>query len=86
MAKGLNLVATNIVEFRMNRDFDDAHLQYTVEVLDDADNTVRYDTVEIKASDLPNNVLAAFNAFMRLASKDINNDTVEEDTETWIDI
>ena len=88
MAKGLTLLSTDIREMSIlvNDGNTDAKVKVLVEVLDSIGDVVRYDSLDYKFSDLPAQVKAAFNNALRLMSKDINNDVVEENSETWTDL
>jgi hypothetical protein len=86
MAKGLNLVTTNISELRLNVSFDDADIKYLVEVIDDNGDVVRYDSVVTRFSALPTQIRAQLNGVMRALSREANRDKVNEDKETWSDI
>lgn len=88
--KGLNLASTNISELRMNVNDarDDATLQFLVDIYDDSDPPlyVKPMTMFDRFTTLPVQEKAALNNFLRLRSKRINNEAVEEDSVTWVDL
>jgi len=88
MAKGLNLVSTNIREWRgtVNDPGDDATLKILVEVNDDTGAYVKSTSLNCRFTTLPAQAKAALNNFLRLMSREINNDLVEEDSITWSDL
>ena len=85
MAKGLNLVAADIVEFGFIVNGDDADVKYLVAVYDDGGSLVNYESEQVKFSRLSTQIRAALNNAMRLLSKDANNSKVNENKETWVD-
>ena len=88
MAKGLNLVSTNIRELTLlvNDQGDDANLKILVEVNDDTGMYVKSESLNYRFSGLPGQARAHLNNFLRTMSKIINNDLVEENKGTWTDL
>ena len=88
MAKGLNLTSTNIREFSglVNDAGDDATLKILVEINDDTGAYVKSTNLNYRFSALPSQAKAHLNNFLRTMSKIINNDLVEENSDTWVDL
>ena len=88
MAKGLNLTSTNIREFSglVNDAGDDATLKILVEINDDTGAYVKSESLNYRFSGLPGQARAHLNNFLRTMSKIINNDLVEENSDTWVDL
>jgi hypothetical protein len=64
----------------------DADIKLLVAILNPEGNLVTYDSVTEKFTDMPMQEKAALNNFLRLRSKRINNDLVEENSVTWSDL
>ena len=88
MAKGLNLTDTRIIKFTIlvHPDRSDALVRVRYEILDDDDEVVRTQFIEQQFSDMATQEKANLNNFLRLKSKTINEDIVEENSSTWVDI
>ena len=88
MAKGINLTDTRIIKFTIlvHPDRSDALVRVRYEILDDDDEVVRTQFIEQQFSDMATQEKANLNNFLRLKSKTINEDIVEENSSTWVDI
>ena len=88
MAKGLNLTSSSIKEFhvQVNGVGDDAGVWYLGDVYDDAGNFVKTERVDVLFSGLDNNLRAALNNVMRMFSREFNNASVAEDSDTWVNL
>jgi hypothetical protein len=88
MAKGLQLVDTNIIELNVlvYPDGSDATVRTRFKVLDDAGNVVRTAFNEEKFSLMPAQERGSLNNFLRLKSQQINNQVVSENKPSWVDL
>ena len=88
MAKGLNLTSSKIMEFhiQVNGVGDDADVWYLGDVYDDAGKYVRTARIDVRFSMLPSNLRAALNNGLRSFSREFNNETVDEDSNTWVNL
>ena len=88
MAKGLNLKDTSIIELNVlvYPDKSDALVRVRYEIIDDTGMAVRTEFMEEDFSILATQEKANLNNFLRLKSKQLNEDVVEESDATWVDI
>ncbi len=88
MAKGLNLTDTRIIELNVlvHPDRSDALVRVRYETIDDEDDIIRTEFKEQQFSDLTTQEKANLNNFLRLKSKQLNEDVVEENSSSWVDI
>lgn len=86
MAKGLNLIDTNILEVHMARTNGDMHIRARHVLIDDHSAAVAQDTYEVDFSKMPTDLRAAANNFMKALSKELNNKAVAENKDSWVNI
>jgi Fe-S cluster assembly scaffold protein SufB len=86
MAKGVTLIDTQIRELRVNITDGDADVQTLVVVMDDQGNSVNYQTIKEKFSDMSVQRMDALNNYFRLSSQKFNNDVVNENKDSWKDL
>ena len=86
MARGVNLINTEIKNFSMSVQANDAmcHVEYII--YDDAGNPVKTEVVSKIFSLWSNQIKANLNNALRLISQEINNNSVAENTPTWTDL
>ena len=86
MAKGLSLVNTNIINFSLSVQGDDAitHIEY--EVIDDTDSVIKREVLTRNFTQWANQVRASLNNALGLMSQEVNQECVNEDKPTWTDI
>ena len=86
--KGLNLTDTRIIELNVlvHPDRSDALIRMRYQVIDDEDWVVRTAFEEQQFSDLATQEKANLNNFLRLKSKQLNEDIVEENSSSWVNI
>ena len=87
MAKGLQLTGTSITELTVyDISFDDANVRVRHTIDEASGYPIREQFEEELFSEMPTQEKAALNNFLRMRSKRINNDVVEENSSTWTDI
>jgi hypothetical protein len=86
MAKGLQLTSTNIRQFHLSVDDGVGNVRVLYDVLDDGDELVKSENWNVAFLDLPVQIRAALNNVLRLVSREVNNNAVAENSETWVDL